>query len=188
MKFKRIFDLVFSLIFIAIFSPIILIIFFLVFLETKNSAFHISKRIGKDNKTFNMIKFKTMKDNVPDVATHLLQNPDHYITKSGKFLRKTSLDELPQLFSILLGKMSFVGPRPALHNQKDLIKLRTQKGIHKIIPGLTGYAQINGRDSLTIEEKVKFDEFYLYNRGYILDIKIILLTILMIFKNKDIHH
>ena len=188
MIIKRIFDLFFSLILIILFSPLFIIIFILIFGETRKSVLHFSKRVGKNNEIFNMIKFKTMKENTPDVATHLLKNPEKYINKSGQFLRKTSLDELPQLFSIFIGKMSFVGPRPALFNQKDLIELRTKKGIHKILPGLTGYAQINGRDNLSIEEKVKFDEYYLYNRGYFLDLKIILFTIIRIFTNKDVHH
>jgi O-antigen biosynthesis protein WbqP len=135
-----------------------------------------------------MLKFKTMRDNTPDVATHLLKNPGDYVTKSGKFLRRTSLDELPQLFSIFLGQMSFVGPRPALFNQEDLIQLRSAKKIHKILPGLTGYAQINGRDNLSIEQKVFYDEYYLNNSSFLLDIKIITITFLKLFKNKDVHH
>lgn len=188
MKLKRFFDLSLSLIFILLFAPLFLIIFIIILIEIKGSAFHYSRRIGKNNKIFKMIKFKTMKDDTPDIATHLLDNPDHYITKSGKFLRRTSLDELPQLFSIFCGKMSFVGPRPALHNQQDLINLRYKKNIHRLIPGLTGYAQINGRDNLTIEEKVHYDEYYLKNYSFYLDIKIILLTFVKLFKIKDVHH
>ena len=132
MKIKRFFDLTLSLIFILIFTPLFFMIFIIILIEIKGSAFHYSKRIGKNNKIFKMIKFKTMKDNTPDVATHLLENPGEYITKSGKFLRRTSLDELPQLFSIFSGKMSFVGPRPALYNQQDLINLRNKKNIHSL--------------------------------------------------------
>ena len=188
MKIKRFFDLTLSLIFILIFTPLFFMIFIIILIEIKGSAFHYSNRIGKNNKIFKMIKFKTMKDNTPDVATHLLENPGEYITKSGKFLRRTSLDELPQLFSIFSGKMSFVGPRPALYNQQDLINLRNKKNIHSLLPGLTGYAQINGRDNLSIEEKVLYDEYYLKNYSFCLDIKIILLTFLKLFKNKDVHH
>lgn len=188
MSLKRLFDIILSSLFMIIFSPIFLIIFLFVLLETKRSPFHYSKRIGKDNVIFKMLKFKTMRDNTPHVATHLLANPEKYVTKSGKFLRRTSLDELPQLLSIFLGKMSFVGPRPALFNQEDLIKLRFEKKIHKILPGLTGYAQINGRDNLSIKEKVFYDEYYMNNNNFFFDIKIIILTFLKLFKNKDVHH
>lgn len=135
-----------------------------------------------------MPKFRTMKVNAPNVATHLLKNPDKYIYKFGFFLRKTSLDELPQIYSLLLGQMSFVGPRPALFNQKNLIKKRTKLGIHKILPGITGWAQINGRDSLSINDKVKFDFYYLKNKSIYLNIKIIIKTIFSIFLYKNISH
>ena len=188
MNLKRFFDIILSSLLIFVFSPIFFLIFLFVLVETKSSPFHYSKRVGKENIIFKMLKFKTMRDNTPDVATHLLKNPEDYVTKSGKFLRRTSLDELPQLFSIFLGQMSFVGPRPALFNQEDLIQLRSAKKIHKILPGLTGYAQINGRDNLSIEQKVFYDEYYLNNSSFFLDIKIITITFLKLFKNKDVHH
>ena len=125
-----------------------------------------------------MPKFRTMRMDTPDVATHLLENPERYLTPIGSFLRKFSLDELPQLWSVLKGDMSFVGPRPALHNQDDLIGLRTQKGVHRIIPGITGWAQVNGRDDIPIPVKVEYDEYYLHNRSFALDLKIICMTIL----------
>jgi len=126
--------------------------------------------------------------NAPVVATHLLNNPEHYLTAFGKFLRKTSLDELPQLYNIIKGDMSFVGPRPALFNQDDLVALRTEKGVHVLTPGLTGWAQIMGRDELTIEEKVNCDEYYLNNKSFLLDIKIILQTIFNVLGMKGISH
>ena len=135
-----------------------------------------------------MPKFRTMKMNTPAMATHLLNNPGQYLTSIGRFLRKSSLDELPQLFSILLGDMSFVGPRPALFNQNDLIKLRTQKGIHVLTPGLTGWAQINGRDELPIPVKVNYDEYYLHHRSFLLDVKIILLTFVKVVRKEGVTH
>jgi O-antigen biosynthesis protein WbqP len=135
-----------------------------------------------------MPKFRTMQVNAPSVATHLLSNPDQYLTPLGGFLRKSSLDELPQLFCILKGEMSFVGPRPALFNQDDLIGLRTQKGIHTLIPGLTGWAQVNGRDELPIPTKVDFDEYYLYHRSMFLDVKIILMTIFKAALGEGVRH
>jgi len=135
-----------------------------------------------------MPKFRTMRTDTPAVATHLLTSPDQFLTPIGKFLRKSSLDELPQLFSILKGDMSFVGPRPALFNQDDLIDLRTRKGIHMLTPGLTGWAQINGRDELPIPEKVEFDDYYLNNRSFILDLRILLWTVLKVVKSEGVTH
>ena len=135
-----------------------------------------------------MPKFRTMRVETPAVATHLLQNPDHWLTPVGKFLRKSSLDELPQLWSILTGDMSIVGPRPALFNQDDLIALRTEKGIHSISPGLTGWAQINGRDELPIPVKVEFDEYYLLHRSIGFDLKIIFLTVLKVVRREGVVH
>jgi len=135
-----------------------------------------------------MPKFRTMVMQTPNIATHELRNPNIYITKIGLFLRKTSLDELPQFFSIIKGDMNFVGPRPALFNQDDLIRIRTKKNIHKINPGITGWAQINGRDNITIEEKVKLDFYYLENASLILDLKILFLTIIQVFKKNNISH
>ena len=135
-----------------------------------------------------MPKFRTMRIDTPAVATHLMTNPDKYLTPIGKFLRKSSLDELPQLLSIIKGDMSFVGPRPALFNQEDLVELRTAKGIHKIIPGITGWAQVNGRDDLPIPIKVQFDEYYLKNRSFGFDMKIIFLTLVKVLRREGVTH
>jgi O-antigen biosynthesis protein WbqP len=135
-----------------------------------------------------MPKFRTMRLDAPDVATHLLENPENYLTRVGSFLRKYSLDELPQLWSVLMGDMSFVGPRPALHNQDDLITLRTRKGVHRIIPGITGWAQVNGRDDLPIPVKVEYDEYYLFNRSFALDLKIIFMTVWKALTAEGVRH
>ena len=135
-----------------------------------------------------MYKFRTMKTDTPPVATHLMKNPEQYLTPVGQFLRKTSLDELPQLFNIIKGDMSFVGPRPALFNKDDLVALRTEKGIDTLVPGLTGWAQINGRDELPIPVKVDFDEYYLKNRSFLLDIKILFLTFVKVIRREGIEH
>ena len=147
-----------------------------------------SDRVGKNNTIFRMPKFRTMKIDTPAVATHLLTNPDRFLTPIGKFLRKSSLDELPQLICILKGDMSFVGPRPALFNQDDLIALRTQKGVHVLTPGLTGWAQINGRDELPIPVKVEFDEYYLNHRSFAFDLYTILLTVLKVIRKEGVQH
>lgn len=131
---------------------------------------------------FKLYKFRTMKTDTPNVATHLLKNPEKYITSIGKFLRKSSLDELPQLINILKGDMTYVGPRPALYNQYDLIHLRTKAGVHRLLPGVTGWAQINGRDAISIKEKVKYDKYYLNNRSVKFDLKIVFLTVLRVLK------
>ena len=141
-----------------------------------------------NNTIFKMPKFRTMKIDAPPVATHLLSNPDHHLTPIGKLLRKSSLDELPQLLSILKGDMSFVGPRPALFNQHDLVELRTKKGVHSLTPGLTGWAQINGRDELPIPLKVEFDEYYLENRSFLLDMKILFMTFFKVLRREGIQH
>ena len=186
--FKRLFDIIISFILIIfLFIPIIIIIFFII-LNSWFPIIHWSKRIGKNNEIFLMPKFRTMKNNTPDVATHLLLDSNSYITRIGFLLRKFSLDEIPQLFSVIKGDMSFVGPRPALYNQYDLKLLRESKGIHKIKPGITGLAQINGRDSIDIKTKVDFDYSYLLNQSNILDIKIIFLTIYNVLTKKNIKH
>ena len=135
-----------------------------------------------------MYKFRTMKIDTPPVATHLMNNPEQYLTPVGNFLRKTSLDELPQLFNIFKGDMSFVGPRPALFNQDDLVAMRTEKGIDKLIPGLTGWAQINGRDELPIPVKVEFDEYYYKNKSFMLDMKILFMTFFKVLRTEGIEH
>lgn len=147
-----------------------------------------SDRVGRDNKNFSMPKFRSMRVDTPAVATHLLDNPVQFLTPVGSFLRKSSLDELPQLWSIIKGDMSFVGPRPALFNQHDLIALRTEYGVDKLMPGLTGWAQINGRDELPIPEKVKMDVEYMQQQSFLFDIKIIFMTFVKILKRDGIKH
>ena len=165
-----------------------LIVAILVELTSPGPTLYWSDRVGRNNVIFQMPKFRTMQMDTPAVATHLLAEPTRYLTSLGKFLRKYSLDELPQLFCILKGDMSFVGPRPALFNQHDLIELRTSKGIHRIIPGLTGWAQVNGRDDLPIPVKVDYDEYYLKHRSMALDFKILLLTACQALSGKGVKH
>ena len=157
---KRSFDILLSCLLLFAFSIPILLVALMVKVTSQGPALYTSDRVGIHNSIFKMYKFRTMKTDTPPVATHLMRNPNQYLTPIGKFLRKTSLDELPQLFNILKGDMSFVGPRPALFNQDDLVALRTEKGIDSLVPGLTGWAQINGRDELPIPDKVEFDEYY----------------------------
>lgn len=157
-------------------------------LTSKGPVLYWSDRVGRHNRIFRMPKFRTMQIGTPAVATHLLSNPDAYLTPIGSFLRKSSLDELPQIWSILRGDMNFVGPRPALYNQDDLIALRTQKGVHELVPGLTGWAQINGRDELPIPEKVSMDAEYLRRRSFFFDIKILWLTALKVVRREGITH
>jgi O-antigen biosynthesis protein WbqP len=185
---KRSIDFVLSILLLLIFAASMLLLALLVKLTSKGPVLYWSDRVGRDNSIFKMPKFRTMKTDTPSVATHLMTDPGYYMTPIGKFLRKTSLDELPQLWSILKGDMSFVGPRPALHNQYDLIELRTEKGIHLLTPGLTGWAQINGRDELPIPVKVEFDEHYLKNQSFLLDMQIFLLTINKVARRDGIKH
>ena len=183
---KRAFDFIASLIGTIILLPIILIISVIIKCTSKGPILFTQRRIGKDNKEFKIYKFRTMRIDTPNVATHLLENPQQWITPIGKFMRKTSIDELPQLFNILKGEMSVVGPRPALYNQDDLITLRTEKGVHKLMPGLTGWAQINGRDELPIPDKVALDEKYVEIQGFWMDIKIIFLTVYKVVKSDGV--
>ena len=185
---KRLFDLILSFCLVLILSVPILLIAGLIRLTSKGPALYWSDRVGVDNTIFKMPKFRTMRIDTPAVATHLLTNPDAYLTPIGPFLRKTSLDELPQLWSVLKGDMSFVGPRPALFNQDDLIALRTAKGVHRLIPGITGWAQINGRDDLPIPVKVSFDEYYLKNRSFFFDLKILWMTFLKVIRREGVSH
>ena len=163
---KRLFDLCLALLASVVLSLPVLIVFLLVRWTSPGEAFYWSDRVGRGNRIFRMPKFRSMQIGTPAVATHLLQNPETYLTPIGSFLRKSSLDELPQLWSIWVGDMSFVGPRPALFNQDDLIALRTECGVHELVPGLTGWAQVNGRDELPIPQKVKLDAFYLQHRSF----------------------
>lgn len=185
---KRIFDVIIAVLLLFIFLIPLLFIALLIKLTSKGPVLYWSDRIGKNNKIFRMPKFRTMKIDTPAVATHLLINPDRFLTPIGPFLRKSSLDELPQLWSVLRGDMSFVGPRPALFNQDDLIALRTQKGVHVLTPGLTGWAQINGRDELPIPVKVEFDEYYLKHRSFAFDLYTILLTVLKVIRKEGVQH
>ena len=185
---KRIFDIVLTIIFLIVFSFPMLIIVLLVKLTSKGPVLYWSDRVGKNNKIFKMPKFRTMVVDTPAIATHLMTNPELHCTSVGSFMRKTSLDELPQLYSVLKGDMSFVGPRPALFNQDDLIELRTKKGIHNLIPGITGWAQINGRDDLPIPEKVDLDEFYLKNRSFLFDLKTLFLTFFNVLWSRGVQH
>ena len=177
-----------SLAALCFFSLPMLVVALLVKLTSRGPVVYWSDRVGKDNAIFRMPKFRTMRTETPAVATHLLNDPDYYLTPVGKFLRKSSLDELPQFWSVLTGDMSFVGPRPALFNQDDLIKLRTDKGIHRLVPGITGWAQINGRDELPIPVKVGFDEYYLKNRSFFFDLKILWMTFLKVLKREGVTH
>lgn len=185
---KRTFDLILSAIMLLVLAVPMMFVALLVKLTSLGPVLYWSERVGRSNTIFKMPKFRTMRTNTPAVATHLLQNPDRFLTPIGKFLRKSSLDELPQLWNILNGDMSFVGPRPALYNQEDLIALRTEKGVHRLVPGLTGLAQISGRDELPIPVKVAFDEEYLLNRSFGLDIKIFLLTIVRVVRSDGVSH
>lgn len=188
MKNKRIFDIVASTILLSILCIPMLIVAVMVKLTSRGPVLHWSDRIGINNVIFKMPKFRTMRTETPAVATHMLENPDKYLTPVGPFLRKFSLDEFPQLWSVLKGDMSFVGPRPALYNQDDLVELRTRKGIHKLVPGITGWAQVNGRDNLMIPIKVDYDEYYLKHRSFLFDLKILWMTFLKVVKCEGVKH
>jgi len=185
---KRLFDVFSALIIVVIMIALSLIIALLIKITSNGSILFWSKRIGMNNKIFLMPKFRTMKEDTPDVATHLLKDPDQFLTSIGPFLRRSSLDEIPQLYSVLLGDMSLVGPRPALFNQNDLISLRIKKGIHKLKPGLTGWAQVNGRDEISIPEKVALDEEYLNKMSWKMDIHILWLTLIKVIKKDSVTH
>ena len=185
---KRIFDICLAVCALLILGAPMLIIALAVRLTSRGPVLYWSDRVGLANAIFKMPKFRTMRADTPAVATHLLTDPDSFITPVGKFLRKSSLDELPQLFSILNGDMSFVGPRPALFNQGDLVKLRTSVGVHTITPGLTGWAQVNGRDELPIPVKVDFDEYYLKNHSIGFDLKILFITAFHALAGKGVKH
>lgn len=185
---KRLFDFILALALCVLFAVPLIVIALLVKLGSRGPAIYWSDRVGRHNRIFKMPKFRTMYIDAPVVATHLLQDPAAHITPLGAFLRKSSLDELPQLWSILKGDMSFVGPRPALFNQNDLIELRTLRGVHELLPGLTGWAQINGRDELPIPEKVALDEAYLRQRSMLLDLKVICLTAAKVLRREGVSH
>ena len=185
---KRAFDVSLSLLLILLLSPLLLILALLIKATSKGPVVYWSDRVGKNNRIFRMPKFRTMRNDTPQVATHLLSEPSVDLTPIGGFLRRSSLDELPQLFSILVGDLSFVGPRPALFNQSDLIALRTERGIHLLVPGLTGWAQINGRDELPIPVKVQFDYEYLQRRSFRFDFHILCMTAVKVVRREGVHH
>ncbi|EDM29032.1 sugar transferase [Lentisphaera araneosa HTCC2155] len=185
---KRIFDIISSLFGLILFLPVFIVCAIAVRLTSNGPIFYVSDRIGANNNHFDMIKFRTMRVNAPQVATHLLKDPKSLLTPVGGFLRKTSLDELPQLINVIKGDMSIVGPRPALFNQDDQIELRTKVGCHVLTPGITGWAQINGRDEIPITKKVEFDAWYFQNQSFLLDLKIIWLTIYSVIFGKNVSH
>jgi O-antigen biosynthesis protein WbqP len=185
---KRIFDLLLALVASFVLALPVLLIALAVRLTSAGPALYWSERVGRHNQTFKMPKFRSMQLGTPAVATHLLSDPKSHLTPIGSFLRKSSLDELPQLWSILMGDMSFVGPRPALFNQQDLIELRTQNNLHNLVPGLTGWAQVNGRDELPIPQKVALDSEYLAKKGFWFDIKILWMTFLKVVQRDGVSH
>nr|WP_245590119.1 sugar transferase [Desulfobulbus elongatus] len=185
---KRCFDLILAVIALVVLAVPMLVIALLVRLTSPGPVLYWSDRVGRNNVLFSMPKFRSMRVDTPAVATHLLDEPVRYLTPIGPFLRTTSLDELPQLWSVLAGDMSFVGPRPALFNQDDLIALRTARGVHALIPGVTGWAQINGRDELPIPEKVKLDVEYLHRRSFRFDLAILWLTLVRVCRRDGVAH
>lgn len=185
---KRLFDIFLSLFLLIIFFIPICILCLIVSITSKGPIIYWSDRVGKNNEIFRMPKFRTMRINTPVVATHLLKDPHSFLTPIGSVLRKSSLDELPQLVSVLKGDMSFVGPRPALFNQADLIELRTSYGVHHLTPGITGWAQVNGRDTLSIEKKTLLDLEYLNQQSFYMDIKILWLTFIKVLSSDNVSH
>ena len=185
---KRLFDILTSAILLLVLAIPLLVLALLIRLTSPGSALYWSERVGQGNRIFRMPKFRSMRVGTPAVATHLLASPEVHLTPIGSFLRHFSLDELPQLWSILVGNMSFVGPRPALFNQEDLIALRTEKGVHVLVPGLTGWAQINGRDELPIPDKVALDAEYLVRRSFVFDLRILWLTFIKVVLRDGVSH
>jgi len=185
---KRTLDLIFAITVGAFVVVPMLLIALIIMIDSRGPILYWSNRIGYQNRIFRMPKFRSMRMGAPALATHLLSDPDQYLTSIGSFLRKTSLDELPQIWSILKGEMSLVGPRPALFNQQDLIALRDRYGVQFLVPGITGWAQVNGRDELSISEKVKFDVEYLRRQSFLFDLKILWLTFLKVVSRDGISH
>ena len=182
------FNRLFSFFLLVVLSPLCLIVSLVIFIEDGFPVFFTQKRVGINYSFFNIYKFRSMKKNTPNVATHLLTNPDQYLLKIGKFIRKTSLDELPNLINIIKGEMVFVGPRPALYNQDDLMALRVAAGVDKLKPGITGWAQINGRDEISIQEKVKLEKEYLQKKSFLFDLVIIIKTFTNVLFSKGVSH
>jgi O-antigen biosynthesis protein WbqP len=185
---KRVFDLMLALIMLILFIVPLFFLGLLVKFTSVGPVLYWSDRVGLNNEMFRMPKFRSMQISTPALATHLLDDPDKYLTPIGGFLRRTSLDELPQLWSIIKGEMSFVGPRPALFNQVDLIALRSQYGIHRLLPGLTGWAQVNGRDELPIPQKVRLDEEYMQRKSFGFDLYVIWLTLIKVIRSEGVSH
>lgn len=185
---KRVFDLLLGLVAAVVLLVPVILVALAVRLTSKGPALYWSDRVGRNNKIFKMPKFRSMRVGTPTVASHLLSDPKIHLTPIGSFLRKSSLDELPQLWSILVGDMSFVGPRPALFNQDDLIKLRTQYGVHVLTPGLTGWAQVNGRDELPIPQKVALDVEYLHKNSFWFDLEILWMTLIKVLSKEGVTH
>ena len=186
-KVKRIFDFMYALIGLIVLIPLFVLIGLIIKIDSKGPIFFAQRRIGKDQKEFKMLKFRTMRSDTPhNIPTHLMKEPGKYITRVGKILRKTSLDELPQFINILKGDMSFVGPRPALYNQDDLVEEREKNGVHKVLPGVTGWAQVNGRDTLPIPDKAKLDGEYIKHFGLWTDAKLLIKTVFAILKSDGV--
>ncbi len=181
-------DRIIGLLLFILLSPFLLIISLIIYINDGFPIIYRQKRIGINNSKFKVYKFRTMKKNIPEIPTHLVKDPQQFYTRCGSLLRKLSIDELPQLINIIKGDMVFVGPRPALYNQDDLVELRTRVGVHELMPGVTGWAQVNGRDELSIPVKVQFDEYYLKNRSWLLDLKIVFLTLLRVLGMKGVSH
>jgi O-antigen biosynthesis protein WbqP len=182
------FNRLFAIFLLVILSPLFLIVSLVILFEDRFPVFFTQKRVGINYSFFNIYKFRSMKKNTPNVATHLLSNPEQYLLKIGMFIRKTSLDELPNLINIIKGEMVFVGPRPALYNQDDLMALRVEAGVDKLKPGITGWAQINGRDDISIEKKVALEKDYLQKKSFLFDIQIIIKTFTNVLFSKGVSH
>lgn len=185
---KRSFDVCLSITLLTLLALPMLCIALLVKITSRGPALYWSERVGRYNTSIRMPKYRTMKIDAPAVATHLLEDPARYVTPLGSFLRRSSIDELPQLYSIAKGDMSFVGPRPALFNQEDLVELRTKRGIHELVPGLTGWAQINGRDEMPIAVKVEYDDYYRKHRSMLFDLRILLSTFVKVLRKEGVSH
>ena len=179
---------IFAVSLLIILSPIFIITALIIIIDDGFPVFYRQKRVGINNIHFSIFKFRTMQNDLPDIPTHQVKNPELLYIKTGSILRKLSLDEFPQLLNVIIGDMVFIGPRPALYNQDDLIKLRTTAGIHKLLPGITGWAQVNGRDELSIPDKVSFEKYYLENKSLLLNLNIIVLTVLKVFGMKGVSH
>lgn len=185
---KRLLDLVLATMLLVFLAPLMLVIAAIVRWNSPGPVLHRTQRVGRYNELFTMYKFRTMKDGAPQLASHLLSDANSYLTKPGRLLRRTSLDELPQLFNVIRGQMSLVGPRPALFNQQDLIDERTSRGVHRLLPGVTGLAQVNGRDELLIPQKVAYDEQYLLHQSLVLDARILILTVVQALRGVGVSH